>query len=195
MLQDERWYVVRNMVAILGEIGRRECVAAMKATANHDDQRVRKEAIRSLVKIGGKEAEAIIIGLLADRNQAIVRQSILSLGIMKSKSAMQPLIEIVAERELFLGSLDMKKEALQAIGRIGDRRAGAYLLELLESRHFVVWNRWEELKAHAAAALGQIGDESALPVLKKKAERGGLLGSACSEAVDNIERVAVSNDE
>lgn len=195
MLQDERWYVVRNMVAILGEIGSGECVAAMKATANHDDQRVRKETIRSLVKIGGIGAEAIIIGLIADRDPGIARQSILSLGIMKSKPAMQPLIEIVADRDLFLGSLDMKKEALQAIGRIGDRRAVAYLLDLLESRHFVVWNRWKELKAHAAAALGQLGDESALPVLKKNAARGGRLGSVCSEAVDNIERVAVSNDE
>jgi HEAT repeat protein len=195
MLQDERWYVVRNMVAILGEIGSGECVVAMKATANHYDQRVRKESIRSLVKIGGIGAEAIIIGLLADRDPGIVRQSILSLGIMNSKPAMQPLIEIVADRDLFLGSLDIKKEALQAIGRIGDRRAVAYLLELLESRHFVVWNRWKELKVYAATALGQLGDESALSVLKKKAERGGRLGSVCSEAVDNIERVAVTSNE
>lgn len=195
MLQDERWYVVRNMVAILGEIGSGDCTAALKATAYHADERVRKETIRSLVKIGGKEAEAIIIGLLADRDISITRQAILSLGIMKSKLAVQPLIEIVGERDLFLSSLAVKKEALQAIGRIGDRRATSHLLSLLESQHLMVWNRWEELKVHAAAALGQLGDESALPALKERAARGGRLASVCREAVDNIERVAVTIDE
>lgn len=190
MLRDERWHVVRNMVAILGEIGSSESTAALKATLYHSDQRVRKEAIRTLVKIGGNEAENLIIELLADKDESIVRQAILSLGIMKSRAALQPLVEIVAARDLFLTTLAVKKDAVQALGRIGDRRATSHLLAILEGQRWLAWNRWEDLKIVAASALGQLGDESALPSLKLFADRASDLGRACSEAVDTIERLA-----
>ncbi|HEY6838668.1 MAG TPA: HEAT repeat domain-containing protein [Geobacteraceae bacterium] len=189
MLRDERSHVVRNMVVILGEIGSSESTAALKATLRHSDQRVRKEAIRTLVKIGGSEAENLIIELLADKDESIVRQAILSLGIMKSRAALQPLVEIVTARDLFLATLALKKDAVQALGRIGDRRATPHLLGILEGQRWLAWSRWEDLKIVAASALGQLGDESALPSLKLLADRGSELGRACSEAVDTIERL------
>lgn len=189
-LRDERWYVVRNMVAILGEIGGRECTGALKGSLYHGDDRVRKEAIRTMVKLGGREAENLIIQLLADKDASIVRQAILSLGILKSQTAVQPLIDIVTGRDLFLRELALKKESVQALGRIGDRRATSVLLDLLESPRWLAWNRWDELRVAAAAALGQLGDETALPALKARAERSGQLGRTCGEAVDTIERLA-----
>ncbi len=190
MLQDDRWYVVRNIVAILGEISHRSSLSELKKTSMHRDERVRKETIRTLVKIGGKDAEAIIIALLKDKDPGIVQQAVLSLGIMKSQLAVQPLIDIIAERDLFLGTIALKLEALQAIGRIGDRRATPHLLGLLTSTHWLAWGKGEELKVYAAIALGQLGDESALGALNERAARGGRLGRSCAEAVDNIERLA-----
>lgn len=190
MLNDDRWYVVRNMVAILGEIGCQHCLNDLKPSAYHSDQRVRKEAVRAIAKIGGKEAETIISGLLADRDTVIVKQAINSLGVMKSQSAVQSLITLVTRQDIFLKSFALKKDALLAIGRIGDRRASRHLLSLLETRHWLAWNKWEELQITAAEALGQLGDESALPVLRARGAQGGPLGTACNEAIDNIERVA-----
>ncbi|KAF0221346.1 MAG: HEAT repeat-containing PBS [Geobacteraceae bacterium] len=189
-LQDDRWYVVRNMVAILGEIGCRDRLNDLKPFAYHSDQRVRKEAIRSIAKIGGKEAESVVIGLLADRDPVIVRQAIHSLGVMKSQSAVQSLITLATGQDILLRTFFLKKEALQAIGRIGDRRASPHLLSLLETRHWLAWNKWEELQIAAAAALGQLGDESALPVLRARGAQSGPLGAACNDAVDTIERLA-----
>jgi HEAT repeat protein len=190
MLRDERWYVVRNMVAIIGEIGSRECAGDLRTSLYHQDARVRKETIRTLVKLGGREAENLIIDLLADRDASIARQAILSLGIMKSQAAVQALVDIITARDLFLTSLPLKKEAIQALGRIGDRRATPVLLDILETQRWLAWNRWDELRVSAAAALGQLGDEGALPALKAFAGGSGQLGRTCSEAIDTIERLA-----
>jgi HEAT repeat protein len=190
MLKDERWYVVRNMVAIIGEIGCRDCVNALRPAVYHPDQRVRKEAIRSLVKIGGKDVESLIVGLMDDRDEVIVRHAVLSLGLMKSTAAVQPLIQIMEKRDIFMKRLTMKINAIQGLGRIGDKRATPNLLKVLTAHDWLPWSRWDELKIAAAIALGQLGDEAALPLLKVKASGGGRLGTACSEAVDNIERVA-----
>ena len=190
MLQDNRWYVVRNMVAILGEIGSPETIGNLKGLLLHGDQRVRKETLRALVKIGGREAESLIINLLPDKDIGMARQAILSLGIMKSQAALQPLIAIISERDMFLSSLPLKKEAVQALGRIGDKRAVPHLVELLASWHWLAWNRWMELKTAVATSLGQLGDESALPTLKSWSEGSGQLARACNEAIDTIERLA-----
>jgi hypothetical protein len=190
MLKDERWYVVRNMVAIIGEIGCRDCVNALRPVVYHADQRVRKEAIRSLVRIEGKDVESLIIGLMDDRDEVIVRHAVLSLGLLKSTAAVQPLIQIMEKRDIFMQRLAMKINAIQGLGRIGDKRATPNLLRVLTAHDWLPWSRWDELKIAAAIALGQLGDEAALPLLKVKASGGGRLGTACSEAVDNIERVA-----
>lgn len=189
MLQDERWYVVRNLVAILGEIGCRQCLDELKPALCHGDPRVRKEAVRTIAKIGGREAESAIVGLLADGDPAIIKQAIHSLGVMKSQAAVQPLLEMVAKRDIFLKSLHLKVEALQAIGRIGDKRATPYLLRLLDKSPWFARSKWEELKISVAEALGKLNDEKALPALKIRGAHGRL-GSACVDAADNIEKAA-----
>jgi hypothetical protein len=94
------------------------------------------------------------------------------------------------KRDIFMQRLAMKINAIQGLGRIGDKRATPNLLRVLTAHDWLPWSRWDELKIAAAIALGQLGDEAALPLLKVKASGGGRLGTACSEAVDNIERVA-----
>lgn len=190
MLKDERWYVVRNMVAILGQIGCRDSANAFRPALYHGDQRVRKETIHALVKIGGKDAESMIIELIEDADPAIVLHAIMSLGLLKSDAAVQLLIQIIEKSDFFSRQIKVKKEAIIALGRIGDRRAVTPLLSLLGSNSWLPWSKWDEMKIVAATALGRLGDEAALPSLNACAARGGSLGKACSDAVDNIERVA-----
>jgi HEAT repeat protein len=190
MLRDERWYVVRNMIAMLGDIGSRDWVGEMQGVAAHPDPRVRKETIRSLAKIGGGDAEQTIVRLLDDEDQGIVRQAIVSLGTIRCRAALEPLLRIVQQRDRLLKTLPVKKDAVQALGLIGDRRATPHLLEILTGSHILAWRRWEELKIAAATALGQLGDESTLPALRSGAKRRGALGAACNDAVDTIERLS-----
>jgi HEAT repeat protein len=189
MLQDDRWYVVRNMVAILGEIGSTSCIPALRKPAAHPDDRVRKETIRSLSRLKSREAESMIIDLLQDRQADIRRQAINSLGHIKSQLAVQPLMQTVLRADLLLRRTPLKKEAIGALGRIGDRQAVQPLARIVDTPAIFFWRATEELKIAAAAALGAIGDETVIPLLAKRARRGGRLGPACRDAIETIERV------
>jgi len=189
MLKDERWYVVRNMVSILGELRCSECVADLKRPLHHHDARVRKEAIRALMKIGGEAAESALIPLLDEQDDGLVRHVILSLGLMRSRQAVSPLLKLLERRDLLLKGLEVKKELLVALGRIGDRRATGLLLKMLVPRGWPV-GRWLEIKVAVAAALGALGDEAALPALTALAAGSGVLAEACREAQDAIERLS-----
>jgi HEAT repeat protein len=189
MMQDKRWYIVRNLSAILGDIGMPEAVPELLACLQHTDIRVCKESIRSLAKIGGREAESAIINVLHGSNSVLFSQAIVSLGGMKSRKALAELMYIVCSGDLFLKNLSLKIDALGAIAMIGDRQAVATLTKILASRHILARSRWDQFKIAIAGCLARLGDIRALPILKKKASGAGELGRACAEAVETIERM------
>lgn len=188
MLDDNRWYIVRSLCTILGDIGSLAAVPGLKKCLLHTDIRVGKEAIRSLAKIGGKEAEAAIISMLRDNDPSLLPQAVTSLGGMKSKKALSDLMNIVHSDDMFLTTLSLKTNALTAIGLIGDQQVTPYLVKLLEKRHLLARGRWEQFKIAVALCLGKLGDTRALPVLRKMAGSSGELGKTCAEAADSIER-------
>ncbi|HJV33432.1 HEAT repeat domain-containing protein [Geomonas sp.] len=189
MLKDQRWYVVRNMVAILGELRVADSVIALRKPLHHWDLRVRKEAVRALMKIGGEPAEAMLVALLEDSDEAVVKSAILSLGLMHSRVAVPAMLKLLERRDFLLKTLSVKKDLVAALGRIGDRRATPHLVKILKSRGWTVIGKWHELRAAAAAALGAMREESALPLLTSLAGGEGELAYACREAIDAMERI------
>jgi len=189
MLKDERWYVVRNMVTILGGIVSPDSLKALQQTATHPETKVRKEVAKSLAKIAAHDGENALVSMLADTDKEVVRQVIFSLGVLRSRAAIKPLLDILMASDAFLKELEIKKLAVTALGRIGDKQATDPLLNILDTIGWLAPLRWMELKTAVAVALGQLGDESALPYLKKLAKRDSSLGEACSDAADNLERV------
>lgn len=188
LMNDSRWFIIRNICAILGTIANREAHAALVKCLHHPDFRVRKEAIRSLAQLGGHEAEAAILGILRGTDTALYPQAIASLGGMKSRKSLVELMKIVFARDMFLKSLSLKLDALAAIALIGDRQAAPYLAKLLEERHLLAAVRGKQFKTAIAACLGKLGDVRALQPLEKLASGSGELGSACSDAIAMIEK-------
>jgi HEAT repeat protein len=190
MLKDERWYVVRNIVTILGEIRSPETIGALQQIARHPEPKVRKEIIKSFLKINTPAIENSLISLIDDDDDDVARQAIFSLGVIRSRAAVRPLLDIVTESDVFLKKLPIKKQALVALGRIGDKQATAALMDLIGIKGWLAPGRWQDLKIAIAKALGNLGDETAIPLLKKIARRNNPVGMACSDAADNLERLA-----
>jgi HEAT repeat protein len=189
MLGDTRWYIVRNLSSILGEIGSREAVIELQKCLQHSDIRVCKEAIRSLAKIGGSDAETYIIEVLHGKDPSLFPQVVASLGGMKSRKALAELLRIMCSNDFLLKDLTLKIEILSAFSMIGDRQVVPILSDILASRHIIVPGRWKQFKIAIAGCLARLGDTRALPILKRKAACSGELGRACAEAVEAIERV------
>jgi len=188
LMDGKSWYIVRNLSAILGDIGAREAVPQLQKCLVNSDIRVCKEAVRSLAKIGGRDAEAAIIDVLRGNEPSLFPQVIASLGGMKSRKALVELLRIVCGDDMFLTNLPLKIEALGAIAMIGDRQVVPILVNILASGHIVVPSRWKQFKIAIAGCLARLGDARALPILKKKSSVAGELGRACAEAVETIER-------
>jgi len=179
-LRDERWYVARNAVAILGDIRDPSATGPMKPMLAHQDARVRRETVRALTRIGGQSATGVLLQLLEGADAELGQQALLSLGAMKNPAAIPALLRLLAQENGNRGP-DLRRGAIKALGEIGAIEAVPTLIEVLASKRFWRPGRHNELRAAAATALGEIGDEAALPGLEK----------ASSESNETVARAAV----
>jgi HEAT repeat protein len=188
LMNDSRWFIIRNICSILGSIASHESLPALMKCLQHSDLRVRKEALRSMSLIGGSEAENALLGILRGTDSEMLPQAIVLLGGMKSKKSLIELMKIVLSKEIFLKSLSLKIDALAAIGLIGNRQVTPYLVKLLEPRYLFAAARGRKLKAAVAVCLGKLGDARAVPHLEKLASGNRELAATCAEAIVMIEK-------
>ena len=162
MVGDERWFVVRNMVGILGEIRSADAIDHFTRTIDHHDARVRRETLTALSKVGGEEAVPLLAKGLNDREANLRANAALGLGLTKLQTAVMPLIARLGQET----DAEVVQEILRALGRCGDPRAVPVLAERAESGGF--FSRTPvALRVEAVRALGEIGGEAARQVLQR----------------------------
>ncbi len=92
MIEDPRWFVVRNAVAILGEVGDERAVELITSSLAHTDARVRREALLSLAKVGGEDAGMLVYGMLEDPDAEVRLAAAMAAGELKVERALRPLL-------------------------------------------------------------------------------------------------------
>jgi len=188
LLKDGRWQVVLAAIAILAELGSRDAVKGLVQTAHHSDNRVRMESIRALAFIGGMEATQALLELMQDPDQAIAQHAITWLGNTRNNRALQPLLQLIWKRDLRGRITPLKKEALHAVGKIGDRRALDPLFKMVLRRYWFFPGRWNGLKVAALEAIGNLGGDQAHQFLTQVAAGGGHLGRIASADLDALSK-------
>jgi hypothetical protein len=188
-LSDSRWFVVRNVMVILGEIRDQKTTAQIVPLLNHEDIRVRRETLRALTKIGGRGAENNLIRILESGDGEMRRQAILSLGALKSALALPALTELASRKDNKGVSQKERKEAVVALGQIGSGEALPCLGGILKRRRFWFGGNDEELREAAAAALGKICDGHALTLLRDAVnDRSPAVARAARLALNRLEK-------
>jgi len=188
-LFDERWYVVRNAVAILGEIRHEDTLMHLTPLLRHKEVRVRRETIRSLAKIGGQKAVDILLKAAESDDQELRRQALLSLGAIRAASATPTLLKMLEQSDWSRRTVDIKKDAIRALGEIRATEALPALTAILGKRRFLRRALNDELRVAAAAALGDIAEEHTRTTLEKATQDGNpAVARAAAKALTQLER-------
>ena len=190
-LDHPEWYVVRQMAALLGAIGGPEAMDALETAYKNPELRVKKEVLKSMVKIRTPRVTEFLLKALGEENQSLVAQAIISLGIIKDPSAVEPLAELAFKREAFSDASETSKEAVKALGIIGDTRAVPHLEKILFRTVWFGKKANDEVRSLAAYSLGLIGTTEALDAVDAVyAESTGELHMACKRVLDGRERTS-----
>ena len=157
-LSDERWYFVRNIVSILGESKKDEVVGHLEKVAGHKNFQIRQEVVRALIAIGGKKAAGLLTKFLFDKDIDIRFMTIRGLGALSGagEAEARALIKFL-ERGGFKGAgHELKKEAVESIGKIGGPESAGFLKKYAKVKWWRPRKPQEELGVAARRAIDTI---------------------------------------
>jgi len=166
-LKDDRWYVRRNAVRILGVIGNKEIVDDLFSLRN-DDERVQIEIMRSLKHILKADAESYILKFLPSPSPEVEKYAAMSLKNILTGNSLP-----VLNRRLVINRFSPTEEAeiKKAICTILEEEGGETSLEPLsevitDTKIFGIPKYHEDLRFDALKAVAKIGGSNAREIIK-----------------------------
>jgi len=175
--------IARGAAHILGMLQHPGAVPPLSDLAASADPLLREEAGRALVRIGSEDAvSALASGLRGDRAVAI--SAVQHLAGTASPKAVAPLGRAL-ERALEAKDVDLAKEILRALGRVGRPEANAIFGSVMH-RKAGLTGRWlKDVKVAAASALATVPGDQAVALLAEALEsRDEPLRKAAQRALD-----------
>ncbi len=187
-VNDSLWYVVRNVTLVLGRIGKEEGVKFLKNIINHPDFRVRKEVITSLIKIGGKEAQALLVSALDDEDRGIRILACRGLTQRKEKGALPTLMKIIQSAPFIDEPAEEKKQLLESLAIIGEDEVIPFIRKLVHKRSWLKRDKHNETRIFAIRALGFIKTTKAGETLKELSRKSNkVIRQACQSALRKMD--------
>jgi len=116
MLDDPRWFVVRNGAAVLGEVGDVRAVGLLTRALARPEPKVRREAIRAFAKLGGDDAGQLAFGMLDDPDAGVRAAAVATVGQLGVDRAVRPLMKMLDQED----DPDLTLGVLHALGHLGD---------------------------------------------------------------------------
>jgi HEAT repeat protein len=175
-LEDERWYVVRNMCGVLAEIKDAELVEHIAPALRHPDTRVQQAALKALVKSRDPQAATVLAAALPKLAPEILDEALDELMYMRHEGAVSDLESFVSGRN---GNVASTKKAVHALGATDDDAAVFALGRLF---------RMEELdggvRRAVLAAVAKHPSDTALKMLEDFAANWGPLNEEARVELD-----------
>ena len=134
LVRDSRWFVVRNAVALLGEMGVEQADVAMLPLLTHDDDRIRIAAARALMRLGTAKAMHGLHGVVEDRHPEVRRIAAAAYGlpgIAGGGGVRPPAARLAAALDKERDD-DVALEMLASLGKLGSADAIQRLLRIAQ---------------------------------------------------------------
>ncbi|HVR70480.1 MAG TPA: HEAT repeat domain-containing protein, partial [Vicinamibacteria bacterium] len=120
LLGDARWYVVRNMVVLLHRVADRSALAEVRLCVAHPDLRVRLAAIKYLLAHDPEVPRDLLARAIHDPDPKMAETAVTLAGNYGIKEAVTPLLEVVADWDVFGRRRSIRVKALKALGELAD---------------------------------------------------------------------------
>jgi len=153
------WFYLRNLVRILGRIGREEHAKILEPLLFYGNNRVQREALKGISNIGGVLRDEILLNALSKCDDLFKASVVATLGSLKYRGAIKPLMELFKSKlsvpvEV---KIDLQEKICLALGNIGDKEALPFLTEISRQSSFLGFKSYSPaVKSAAVKALGRI---------------------------------------
>lgn len=185
-LSDPRWFVVRNVVHILGWIGGSGIVGLLQAALRHPDARVRQEVVAALGQVEPRHARPLLVRLLAGNDTKMFCAVLHQLSAAKDERTARLLLSHMQADAFEQRPIEEKRALYSALAAVGgDEVVPELEAELHKGNWFA---RSQEAHRQAVArCLARMGTPLARTVLERGlTSRRGPVRKACEDALGGV---------
>jgi hypothetical protein len=188
-LNDERWYLVRNIAMVLGMTKNPAGVKLLEKVVRHPNLKVRREVLKALESIDSEDIKRLFLAALKDEDMIIRIKALKALKRIKDPSLFQTFKQYVSLEELKKKSFEEKREMLETFALLGGKNAFPVLSELFKKKGFIEKDDITEIRAAAAYGLGLVNlPEAVVLVEKESGSRKEILREACLGALREMQK-------
>jgi hypothetical protein len=166
-LTDFRWYMVRNMITVLGSLGMPDLAPHVASTLSHHDLRVKKEAIKALSRIPHPSAVTTLCELCFFPEETVALAATAALASKKETEAVVALYRRAAAKLFLYPNYRLGHEAIDSLRAIGTDEAVTALEEILALRAPWRTEKFRAMKFHALRCISKIRGGRAEEVLER----------------------------
>ena len=171
-IDDQRWFVQRELARLLGQIGTAAAVPALQALLRRTDVRVLGEAVSSLARIddpaAGRALHMVLKATAGEARAAVIT----ALVDLKDPRVVPMLGRVLDDSDPFGDDLPMVIETLDALASFRDDRALSQIAAMARRRQWLAWGKTRRLRETALRALARIGTPKARQTLDDLAKTG-----------------------
>lgn len=181
-LEDARWFLVRNVVFVLGQIGGPRVIELLRIAAQHPEPRVRRQVVHSLGNVPRLERMPILLTQLDTRDPQLLAATLQLLTREKDALVARALLDQIESPAFETRSEANRRAMFSALAEVADDT----VLPALEAQlHKGGWFARKTLERSATArTLHRIGSERALALLEAGLRsKSEAVRAACLEAM------------
>jgi HEAT repeat protein len=162
MLDDPRWYVVRNAADLLGRIGALAAEGPLVRALRHDEPRVRRSAALALARLGTPAAFSALRDALTDAAPGVRMHAVLALATRKDASSAAALTKVLDVET----DPEVQQTIFTALGKIGTPGAVRRLIEAATNEGKMFRRTPIPFRVAALRALAEIQTPEAIAALQ-----------------------------
>lgn len=165
-LDDERWYVLRNIIDLLSQIHSDQDSGKILPFLDHKNKQVRLAALRFITRHPTSVPEKKIQALLNDADSDVRARVIYAIGVLKGKEGLEQLFALAKKPAVGQGDVATRENAIKGIGRVGGDESIQFLTGLLHKRAILDPEGSSRVRKAAVEALAKIGGPRAASALR-----------------------------
>ncbi len=166
-LNDARWYLVRNVVLILGHLNNTDMLDKIVMLITHRELRVRREVLKYLIAVTDPKAKPYILKFLRDEAPAIRIMAMQLMGRARLQFALKPITAFVDTIEFEQMNISEKKAVYEAIGELGGEKMLPLFKGILTKKYLFNKAKEKDAVICAVAGLQKIPREDTLKILEE----------------------------
>ena len=184
-LSDPRWYVVRNVVHILGWVGGAAVVPLLLTAVRYPDPRVTAEVITALQGVELRLARPVLIKALEGAESKLFCQILQQLSAARDPAVARYVTAFIAQEKFLARPVEERRAVYAAIASTGGDEVVHELEQVMNGGNW--FDREQEVHRHAVArCLARIGTPAALRALESGAQsRRAPVRQACTLALQS----------